>query len=118
MNVLRTGTMSFILAASKKGGEVQQEPGKSGCDEPKRADSAPDEESSAPRSLLRDRAVGLWSADAAVVVRFALAIVLVELSGTMLNGGVYPRLASYFGIGRELSTLINGTATTDRKSVV
>lgn len=89
---------------------MQQEPGKSGCDEPKRADSAPDKESSAPRSSLRDRAVGLWSADAAVVVRFALAIVLVELSGTMLNGGVYPRLASYFGIGRELSTLMNGAA--------
>lgn len=113
MNMLRTGANKGyeLYTGNVRGrGAVQRERAENERDKPKRAGGVQGEGSMEPRASLRARMFGLWPSDAAVVARFAVAILLVELSGTVLNGGVYPRLASYFGIGRELSTLMNGAA--------
>ena len=58
----------------------------------------------------RTRAFAFGGTRAGVATRFVASIVLLQLSGVIVNGTVYPELAGFFGIGREISTLMTALA--------
>jgi DNA-binding CsgD family transcriptional regulator len=45
---------------------------------------------------------------ASMVIRLVVAAMFLGMTGPLLNTTAYPRMAEYFAIGRELSTLIGG----------